>query len=74
MKNDAAHGQKCTCAAAEVLSGIVMYANNEPKSALARDSGTVAIQGETREACFHLPDRLKTLCIWRMIEKRSEQH
>ncbi len=34
------HGQKCTCAAAESsFMAYFIYANNEPKSVLARDLG-----------------------------------
>ena len=43
--------------AGEMLAGSAfsVYANNEPKPALARDLGRLSrLQGETREACFHL--------------------
>ena len=37
-----------------MISGFI-YANNEPKSALARDPGDCRDnKGKTREACFHL--------------------
>ncbi len=44
-----------------MISGFI-YANNEPKSALARDPGDCRDnKGETREACFHL--------LWYMKKK-----
>ena len=44
-----------------MISGFI-YANNEPKSALARELGDCRDnKGKTREACFHL--------LWYMKKK-----
>ena len=55
MKKSAGVIEKC-------LRRIFIYANNEPKSALARDPGDCRDnKGKTREACFHL--------LWYMKKK-----